>query len=267
MRWRPRSPADEPWEVVVADNGVGPGLASLVERYRGSVPGLRRVDARDAVGAAHARNVAVSAACGDLLAFLDADDVADRDWVRNMIRALRRAPFVASRLDRERLNPENLRGSRHFHQRDGLLSYDYPPFLPHASACGLGVRREVHEAVGGFDERMLRLQDTDYCWRIQLSGVPLAFAPEALVHMRFRPTTIGQMRQAYGYGRFNVLLYKRYRAHGMPRLRRIDGLKRVFRLGIHAGRLFTRRRPGYVFALFFALGRLDGSLRYRVWGL
>ena len=63
-------------------------------------------------------------------------------------------------------------------QRDGLIPYTYPPFLPHAGGSSLGVKRALHEAIGGFDEDLPALEDTDYCWRIQLAGTPLVLVPE-----------------------------------------------------------------------------------------
>src|SRR5690606_20352609 len=84
--------------------------------------------------------------------------------------------------------------------------------------------RSAFLAVGGFDERLRLLEDTDLTWRLQLAGNALAFEPAALVHIRFRPSTRGSFRQAYGYGKYNVLLYKRYRSRGMPQLTLKDGL-------------------------------------------
>ncbi len=262
-----QEPGDGPWEVVVADNGSGGGLGPVVERFRSSVPGLRLVDAGDRPGAAHARNLGARAARGEWLAFLDADDVADRAWVRGMQQALTRSRFVASRWDGDLLNDSATRSSRTVGQENGVQIYAYPAFLPHAGGCGLGVHREVHEAVGGFDEDMGLLEDTDYCWRVQLSGVPLEFAPEALVHIRLRPGRAGAFRQAYGYGRYNVLLYKRYLGRGMPRLPRSEGVKRLVRLLLRFGQVFSNRRRAYLFALGFRLGRISGSFRYHVWGL
>jgi glycosyltransferase involved in cell wall biosynthesis len=262
-----RQDAGGVWEVVVADNGSGGALGPVVDRFSAHVPGLRLVDASDRPGAAHARNVGAAAGHGEWIAFIDADDVADTGWVRGMQCALARSRFVASRWDATELNPPDVRASRSVGQEHGVQTYRYPTFLPHAGGCGLGVHRSVHDGVGGFDEELGLLEDTDYCWRIQLSGVPLDFAEEALIHIRLRQTRAGAFRQAYGYGRYNVLLYKRYLGQGMPRLRPRDGLVRLARLLLRFGQLFSRRRRAYLFSLGFRLGRISGSLRYHVWGL
>jgi len=263
-------PCPEPWEVVIADNGSEGGLAALeplVAPFRGAID-LRLVDASDEQGAGHARNVGVAAARGDKIGFLDADDVAADGWVAAMAAALDDHVVVASRWDVERLNtPEVARGRSHAQSR-GVRTYVHPPFLDHAGGCGLGVRRDAFEAVGGFDPSFRLLEDTDLTWRLQLAGHALAFAPDAVVHIRFRPDVRGSFRQAFGYGRYNVLLYKRYRPHGMPRLRVRDGVASLVALVLRLPQLFdAKRRAAYVRAVGFRLGRIRGSIEHGVWGL
>src|SRR5215203_2323406 len=59
---------DEPWEVVVADNGSTDGTRAVVERYAGRLPGLRVVDASEPAGQAHALNAGVESACAEAVA-------------------------------------------------------------------------------------------------------------------------------------------------------------------------------------------------------
>ena len=70
-----------PWELVVADNRCTDRTVSVVERFRSALPVVRLVEASTRVSLNHARNVGAAAAAGELLAFCDADDVADRDWL------------------------------------------------------------------------------------------------------------------------------------------------------------------------------------------
>src|SRR5436309_9736329 len=72
------------WEVVVADNGSTDDSRDIVRRFADRLPDLRVLDASQAVGAAHARNVALREARGDVFVVTDADDVVDRGWVTAM---------------------------------------------------------------------------------------------------------------------------------------------------------------------------------------
>jgi glycosyltransferase involved in cell wall biosynthesis len=256
------------WEVVIADNGSTDASVRVIETYRDRLPGLQVVDASDRKGPGHARNVGARHANGDAFLFCDADDEVGEGWLNAMGRALEQHGLVASAHDLEKLNDELILATRKNNQKDSVQSYSYPPYLPHAAGCGLGVKREVHELVGGFDEAMLNLQDTDYCWRIQLTGTPLEFVPEAVVHYQLRSDLRQTFRQALRYGEYNVLLYKRYRRHGMPRISLKDQIRGWVRLvkGI-AGIADEERRARLIRDLGWRLGRLKGSLKYRVMAL
>lgn len=260
----------EPWEVIVVDNGftqseeVGDRLA----RFENSLPGFTVVPASEKKGAAYARNVGVAAAQGDKLAFLDADDVADEGWLAAMSLALDEYAVVASRWDIERLNDPDVRATRKNGQATGVRRYLHPNYLDHAGGCGLGVRRHAFDEVGGFDERFLLLEDTDLTWRLQLAGYELAFAPDALVHIRFRPTSRDSFRQAYGYGKYNVLLYKTYRDRGMQKLTFMMGLRSIGVLMTNSIQLANpRRRQKFMRSLGFQLGRIGGSIAYVIWAI
>jgi glycosyltransferase involved in cell wall biosynthesis len=223
----------ESWEVIVSDNGSVDDLMQVVKRYEGRLPYLRIVDASDKRGQAHARNVGVKRASGEAIVFCDADDEVAPGWLTAMGKALSQWDFVACRIDMNKLNPSWLaKGVRH-PQVSGLQPKGGRFYLPHAGGSTLGVKRWVHDAVGGFDETLALCEDTDYCWSIQLKGVELHFVPDAVVHVRLRDTIIGNYRQAVGWGEYRVFLYKKYLAFGMP--------KRTLREGITSSKNFMLR--------------------------
>jgi glycosyltransferase involved in cell wall biosynthesis len=198
----------EPWELIIADNGSKDDTIRVVQSYAGRLPNLRLVDASDHPGAAHARNVGARHAVAPVLAFCDADDEVGENWLAAMDRALTSHDFVACRVDVGKLNKGWVRHSQEW----GLQELWYPPYLPVAGGCGLGVKRALHEAVGGFDETLDPSgEDTDYCLKIQLRGVPLIFAEDAVMHYRTRQGTGWTFRQARTWAAGNVGLYKRYR--------------------------------------------------------
>ena len=198
------------WEVIVADNGSTDATREVVEKHCKSLPRLRLIDASARRGAAHARNAGVAAASGEAILFCDADDEVGTGWLASMANGLTRHDFVAARLDTEKLNPAQIVSTIKNPQAEGLQRVTYPPQLLHASGASLGVKREVHERVGGFDERLPYLEDTDYCFRVQLSGVELCFLADAAVHYRFRDNHQALFQQARHWGEYNVLMYKRY---------------------------------------------------------
>ena len=206
----------ESWEVIVADNGSTDDSLAIVEKYRNKLPHLRIVDASARRGQPYALNVGAQAATGDALAFCDADDEMAPGWVAAIGEALSRHDFVASRFEFRKLNaPWALEARSCGHgtcgQENGLQKIGYPPYLPFAGGCGLGVKKSIHDAVGGFDEFLPYLHDVDYCCKIQFMGVELHFVPEAVMHVRCRHTFRGIFRQARHWAEYNIILYKKYK--------------------------------------------------------
>lgn len=258
---------DESWEVIVSDNGSTDETLVVVERCRDRLlPNLRIVDSSDRPGAAHARNVGALAATGELLAFCDADDEVGPGWIAAIGEALNDHDFVACRWDTEVLNEHSIRHSRGNPQLKALQRVPYPPYLEHASTCGLGVKRSVHEAVGGFDESLPRLMDTDYCFRIQLAGVKLWFVPDAVVNVRYRVSPASIFDQQRRWAMYNVLLSKKYQFTA-PRS------KNLWRKHLGKWRRVIRRMPmirrksgrvAWTASLGAQVGRLQGAIKYRV---
>jgi GT2 family glycosyltransferase len=206
---------DGDWEVIVADNAASAETVVVAERFTERLPSLRVVDASGRRGAAHARNVGAAVARGFSLVFVDDDDVVQPGWLAAMAAALEEHQFVASATDYELLSESAVQRARGNPQRHVLLRAWYPPHLPFAGGCGLGIRRELHERVRGFDEKMLAAQDNDYCFKVQLTaGVELRFVPDALIAVRSRSDRSGMLGQALRWSRQHVLLYKRYRPPG-----------------------------------------------------
>ena len=142
----------------------------------------------------------------------------------------------------------------------------YPPHLLHASGSGLGIKRAFHEKIGGFDETLSVLEDTDYWVRLQLAGVKFHFVPNAVVHDRHRRSFGGMYRQARLWAKDNVLLYKRYGAAGVkasqPWGQYLGDWKSLLQSLPHTrGR---GRRAVWVRRLGRQIGRLQGSLEHRV---
>jgi glycosyltransferase involved in cell wall biosynthesis len=258
----------KPWEIIISDNGSTDQTLAVVERYRHKLPSLRIVDASAKRGAAYARNAGVQAATGDALAFCDADDEVASGWVEAIARALSEHDFVCSRFEGEKLNGPSAFQTHRCPQQDGVQEYKYPPFLPHAGGCGLGIKRTLHEAVGGFDETMSCLEDTDYCWRVQLAGAKLCFVPDAIIHIRYRDGLGSMYRQGRRWGEGNVWVYKKFRRFGMPELSWKLGVRAWWELllsfwHVHSKNDFCR----WLWHFGWRMGRLQGSIEYRVFAL
>lgn len=257
----------EPWEVIVSDNGSTDGSMDIVKKYEGRLPHLRVVDASERRGRGYARNVAAKVARGESLAFCDADDEVAPGWVATMGEAVIKYDFVACSIDVYKLSPLWIAKMRKHSQASGLQTKGAPPSLSHAGGGTLAVKRYLHDKVGGFDESFVRHQDTEYCWKVQLAGAKLRFVPEAVVHVRLRDTLMGNYRQAFGWGEYRVLLYKKYMHLGMPKRTLREGIVSLMGLVL----AFVKGVPKiqgksdfvrWSWAFGEELGWLKGSIKY-----
>jgi glycosyltransferase involved in cell wall biosynthesis len=257
----------EPWEIIIANNGSTDDSMAIVERYRQRLPNLRIIDASARRGAAYASNVGAEAAKGEAIAFCDADDEAAPGWVAAIGAALSKYDFVASRFETEKLNAPMF--SRKHIQEERLMIASYPPYLPHAGGCGLGVKRLLHQKIGGFDESLLYLYETDFCFRLQLAQVRLYFVPEAVVHIRYRNSWLGMYRQSRGYSEYKLPLIKKHLALGAAKL----SWMQLLRSWLYAWKeltkyLFQIRRKSdvtkFVWQLGWCVGRVKGCIKHRV---
>ena len=254
------------WEVVVADNGSTDGGAAVVERWSDRIPNLKVIDSSARRGAAAARNVGARTADGDGLIFCDADDVVAPGWLAALARALEGHDFVAGACDHEALNPGPV---ANWHARS--FETELPVgmnFLPYATSANMAVSRAAFFEVGGFDESFAAVgaagEDIDLSWRLQLSGYRLHFEPRALIYYRHRPDLPEVWRQNLHYGMADVLLYRRYRAHGL-RPRPLSQALRGFRgLLLRAPALVHRGSRGvWLRDAGHRVGRLRGSVQGR----
>ena len=139
------------FEVIVADNGSTDGVADYLARHEARERlGLRCVDASGRPGASHARNIGISSATGDLVAFCDADDVVRPSWLRNLAVAAGRCTLVTGAVETGTLNSETVRRWMPMPPPDRPL--EVPGFLRIAMAANMACWADALRKVGGFDE-------------------------------------------------------------------------------------------------------------------
>lgn len=248
------------WEVIVADNGSTDDTVDIVRRANHDSPRLRHIDASDAAGASHARNCGAAAALGSSIAFCDADDVVSDGWVRAMGDALRRSPFVTGPQEHERLNPSWTWGM--YGTRGALELQTFEGIFPFGPTANLGVRRDVFEAVGGFDTSLTVGEDIDVCLRLWLKGIGLVFDRDAIVHYRYRADLRSIWVQAVSYGGAAPYIANRLARAGRASPNPWAGvrrwlwlIRRLPTLGTQAG------RARWVVAAGTSVGRVAGSVR------
>lgn len=206
---------DEDCEVVLADNGSTDRTNDVFRRYAENAPNQWSVvDASAVLGPSYARNAGTNASRGELLLFLDADDVIAPGYITAMRDALSQREFVAARLEDATLNEAWTKPKSPLPQlREIPIVFG---FLPSPAGASLGMRRSVFDSVGGFDPDFLGSDDIDFSWRAQLLGTDVTLVTEAMLHYRYRNSLSAFFRQGLRDGLDRPALYRKFRDQGMP---------------------------------------------------
>lgn len=201
---------DRPWELVVVDNGSTDGTWELAVAAAERHPRVRavRADARPSAG--YARNVGVSTSTAEFIAFVDDDDRVSDGWLAAIGEAVVAHDYVGARLSTAALNSADVRATRSPAQQHRVDRFCGVPVV---AASLMALRREWFEVVGGFDEDLDALEDTDLSIRLfdRFRREPV-FVPDAVCEYRLRSDSAGIRRQAFRYGAVRPLLLRRWRS-------------------------------------------------------
>lgn len=193
-----------PTELIFVDDGSTDGSGALLADLAAEHPMVRVLSIANS-GQSAARNAAVSLASGELLAFLDQDDL----WRPQHLEMLA-APFVSdSELgwcysDFDEIDDEGHIVTRRFMRAAGVGTEPFSVgeiihrdamVLPSASI----LRRRAFEAVGGFDPSLQGYEDDDLFLRVFRAGWGARFVDAPLTAFRIHPgssSTRGTFRRS-----------------------------------------------------------------------
>ncbi|UEJ81131.1 glycosyltransferase family 2 protein [Brachybacterium halotolerans subsp. kimchii] len=250
------------FEVIVVDDGSTDRTRDVVrawiERGGGAAESAHLLHKKSRRGIPASRNRGASRARGRLIAYCDADDEVEQEWVGAMARGLGEDQVGGGPL----LIPaaEASGGSTTF--ADGPVGTAY---LPYIGAASLVIERAALHRLGGFDESLppYGFEDVDLCWRAQEAGMELVRIPDARVRYSLSGAS-ASVRKKLTLGRGRVLMARRYPSYDPATYTPASTLKGL--VGAVAGivvasareRRIDRRRVGTAVA---AAGRVIGALQ------
>lgn len=168
--------ARDAFEVIVADNGSPKRLA--LELALHEFDGARLVvEARR--GAAHARNAALKIARARFIAFIDADCVADDNWLSSGIEGLVSADLCGGDVKVTVVDEARPSGVEAFEKIFAFRQREYVSRKKFSVTANLFARRTVVDAVGPFTNGVS--EDVDWCNRAVALGFRLAFNANSII--------------------------------------------------------------------------------------
>ena len=197
-----------PSEFIVVDGGSDDGTTRVLEDFaaRGNHGGTFRLivapdcNLRSSKGPiAKGRNIAVREAKSEIIACTDAGCLVDYRWLEEITKPL----LTDQTLDV--VGGWYIPDARSFLERCIGLLFVLPPYAVDAehfmpSSRSFAFRKRAWAAVGGYPELSFTGEDTKLVLELRRKGFRIAFARDALVHWRMRPTLSSFLRMVRTYG-------------------------------------------------------------------
>jgi glycosyltransferase involved in cell wall biosynthesis len=190
-----------PDEVVIVDGGSTDNTLEILETWAKKGELAVRVLSSPGANISRGRNVAISAASGDVIAVTDAGVLLDNGWLGALV-----APFKDSEkpvavvsgwfLADTQTTFETAMGATVLPH---LREIDAETFLP--SSRSVAFRPRAWEAVGGYPEWLDYCEDLVFDLRLKDLYGPFPFVPEAAVRFRPRGSLRAFYKQYYQYAR------------------------------------------------------------------
>lgn len=197
-----------PFEIVV----VGMDKFGIIEQINDERVKFLRTD--KPTPPSIARNIGANAACGDFIVFIDADCIADENFLEQHIEAHRinQNSLIggAVRLSAEKKYWILADNVSTFHE---ILLHTKPGIREILPSLNLSIPKQLWNEIGGFDPTFPTAagEDADLSYRARKFGIKVHFTKNAIVeHRHQRGSLKALLIHAFNFGRFSLKFNPKY---------------------------------------------------------
>ena len=178
------------WELILVDDGSTDGTSALLHCWRHRDTRIKVIRLENG-GPARARNIGVlEIAQGDVIAFLDSDDLWSKARLAELYHVFRRADAPAAAFNRVgffRDQPQKLDAFSTV-PMDPVQALDFLAENPVCTMSNLAVQMAAFQKTGGFNERMVHNEDMEWLIRLAASGATIQGINRLMTYYRVSVT-------------------------------------------------------------------------------
>ncbi len=195
-------------EVIVVDDGSEDDTAEIVKKFD-EVKYLYQKQS----GPAKARNLGIKNAKGEIIAFIDSDCTAEKNWLKEMLLSFNDEKVIGVQGTYKSKQKELI---AKFVQLEIEERYEYlkkSRQLDWIGSYSAAYRKKALNEVNCFDESFPKAsgEDPELSFKLQEQGHALVFNPEAIVWHRHPSTLIDYLKTKFSHAFYRVNLYSKHR--------------------------------------------------------
>jgi len=195
----------ELYEVIVVDDGSEDKSGEAASRYK-EVKVLHQKHAN----AGSARNLGIKHARGDIILFIDADCVAQDNWIEEMTSPFH-DPTIAAVKGRYLTRQSGLIArlvQLEFEERyRKMAKFEYTDFVDSYSAA---FRKEVLEETGGFNPALSMSEDAQLSYALSKRGYKMVFNQKAIVYHKHPDSIWKYFRVKFWRSYWRMVVYEEF---------------------------------------------------------
>jgi glycosyltransferase involved in cell wall biosynthesis len=212
------------FEIILVDAESTDGTQDIIKQYATDHSEVKLFIHKGSRG--ESRNFGVQKASGEVVAFTDGGCTADKHWLKEIRQSISEGVDIVAGKTVDV-------GAFRDIQRVKIMVNEYDITWP---SCNLAYKKQVFEAINGYDTEFITAEDIDLNFRAVEQGATIGYNEQAIIYRESAQSLTGLMRQSfwYGYGRKQLTLkhgklWKKYSAQQMMQSQlNFQGLLRNF---------------------------------------
>ena len=195
------------YEIIAVDNNSKDETKGILQSYNGKI----RFLTEEKQGSFAARNTGVRNSEGEILAFIDADCIAENKWLEKLTEPIRVEAEVAAY--GSSVDVQETRWSRmeHLYEESIIEGFSKGNYIEMGDTKNLAITRRLFEDIGGFDESFEWSGDTDFGLRIVEREYKIRLTEGAKVKHHFKATMGRIVRNKLRHGFWGVANYTKHK--------------------------------------------------------